>query len=594
MHPASSLIPIEGDSIIKGIVMKKALLAAVIVLGMVVMVGCEKDENKSNEDETGMTPQQVLEKLLDEYYAGLGDDIRSSSDVTMTLSLGFDAPDMPAGFPSTMQISFDGTILMLSDESEFSFILDAPDVYAFIEQAISESGSGDEQMAEYFTQAQFEDIDIKCKIIDDTLYIASGKLLGDGWYSMSIDDIGDMVGDDAGIDFGQMFHQLQTATGSMQTTNLYQGTLRDVEEIDGEQVNDMETRGFSVSLDYNQLMRNTIDMYQDMDIGIDASTIEDQMESYRDMYDTYNVSFWFGRDDGKLYRLTQDIRGAMDQEELSMDLGIVTDAAYRYDIDQDTIEIPSDAIPIKEINLDDIPEDSLVRIIFYNLSMATVKARDAHRKSDFANVRTALEMYYQDQNFKYPVVSSYGDLEEVLDEYFRTGNYPSDPSVEGNYGYAATDDGEAYVLGGWLESQDEFYVVYSAQDDVAQSVKDALVSEIKGESPFDYTLLESWGGDSNSTTIVTGKAKDAVIKSDLANVRTALEMYYQDNTYAYPDVASYAALETALEQYFAAGNFPYNTEDKENYYYEAEDDGQGYVLGATLSDGSNYEVANAQ
>lgn len=97
--------------------------------------------------------------------------------------------------------------------------------------------------------------------------------------------------------------------------------------------------------------------------------------------------------------------------------------------------------------------------------------------------------------------------------------------------------------------------------------------------------------DSAVESATTGKidrADDAIIKSDIANVRTALELFSQDNSNKYPVVSSYAGLQQELTAYF--NNFPYDAASPDRYHYNVVDGGSNYVLWATLSDGSKYEV----
>lgn len=89
-----------------------------------------------------------------------------------------------------------------------------------------------------------------------------------------------------------------------------------------------------------------------------------------------------------------------------------------------------------------------------SISGAVKRARDALRERDLSNVKSALELYNQD-NSSYP--TGEGDVHDILAETLqKDGNYirelPKDPraSTNGNYHYKS-DDGSNYVLSTKLE-----------------------------------------------------------------------------------------------------------------------------------------------
>ncbi|NUQ57149.1 MAG: type II secretion system protein [Candidatus Paceibacter sp.] len=74
----------------------------------------------------------------------------------------------------------------------------------------------------------------------------------------------------------------------------------------------------------------------------------------------------------------------------------------------------------------------LSSVVLASLNSARVKARDVKRIADLKQIRTALDMYYNDNNQEYPA-----DLAALV-----TGNYmpatPADPLNSGNYIYQYT------------------------------------------------------------------------------------------------------------------------------------------------------------
>ncbi|USN53722.1 MAG: type II secretion system protein [Candidatus Nomurabacteria bacterium] len=98
------------------------------------------------------------------------------------------------------------------------------------------------------------------------------------------------------------------------------------------------------------------------------------------------------------------------------------------------------------------------------------KARDAQRKSDLANIRSALLLYYDDYDFLYPTTVTVGAPDASLDgvgvfdadegnnpivpEYLASVILPKTDDTNHEYWYDATDDGSAYLLYTHLEGAD--------------------------------------------------------------------------------------------------------------------------------------------
>jgi general secretion pathway protein G len=88
--------------------------------------------------------------------------------------------------------------------------------------------------------------------------------------------------------------------------------------------------------------------------------------------------------------------------------------------------------------------------VAYGNSLAT--SRDARRRADLEQIKSALEMYRSNStDSRYPVLGS----GETLETYLQNGNprylmIPRDPRDSSRYGYIS--DGQGYVLGANLEN----------------------------------------------------------------------------------------------------------------------------------------------
>ena len=79
----------------------------------------------------------------------------------------------------------------------------------------------------------------------------------------------------------------------------------------------------------------------------------------------------------------------------------------------------------------------LAALVVVNYSSARIRARDVARKSDLAQIKRALRLYYNDNN-AYPDAITFGDLWETVDEkmtYMRL--IPNDPLEGVSYQYFA-------------------------------------------------------------------------------------------------------------------------------------------------------------
>ena len=111
----------------------------------------------------------------------------------------------------------------------------------------------------------------------------------------------------------------------------------------------------------------------------------------------------------------------------------------------------------------------LTTLIFANLNAARERGRDAQRKSDLHNIRTALRMYYNDKG-QYPANNTSGQImgcgssgtsacEWGEGWTFGDNTYmnvlPSDPLVGQAYRYQVDADFESYSLSSCLENKSD-------------------------------------------------------------------------------------------------------------------------------------------
>jgi general secretion pathway protein G len=93
----------------------------------------------------------------------------------------------------------------------------------------------------------------------------------------------------------------------------------------------------------------------------------------------------------------------------------------------------------------------LTALIVANFNAARGRARDAQRKSDLNQTKTALRMYYNDHN-EYPnSLSDWGE-EFSEDEMIYMKRLPVDPTPEVDYDYSQAGAGQDFCLWAILEN----------------------------------------------------------------------------------------------------------------------------------------------
>lgn len=98
----------------------------------------------------------------------------------------------------------------------------------------------------------------------------------------------------------------------------------------------------------------------------------------------------------------------------------------------------------------------LASLILVGLSSFRTRGRDTRRVADTKEVQNGLELYYM-KNGQYPVANSWQDLESALvGAGIGITKIPQDPNYsssnqEATYHYAASADGQHYVIGVKIE-----------------------------------------------------------------------------------------------------------------------------------------------
>lgn len=117
-----------------------------------------------------------------------------------------------------------------------------------------------------------------------------------------------------------------------------------------------------------------------------------------------------------------------------------------------SIDKPSDYEELTEDVLEDL-------IAGKELKTSIIDARNAQRETDIAQITTALEQYYKDNN-KYPIAdiksSENSFLSDLSDDYLVS--VPKDPSGPDYYYHYRSDNGEDYTLNYILETKDSYDV----------------------------------------------------------------------------------------------------------------------------------------
>lgn len=105
----------------------------------------------------------------------------------------------------------------------------------------------------------------------------------------------------------------------------------------------------------------------------------------------------------------------------------------------------------------------LASMVLVALSGARAKARDATRKSDLRQIKTALEVYYSDQNpNSYNVDATAGGVEVTATSLFGGATatpymktIPADPTGTNVYRYQTDATGQNYVVSANLENDND-------------------------------------------------------------------------------------------------------------------------------------------
>ncbi|HAU07636.1 MAG: hypothetical protein A2568_01155 [Candidatus Yanofskybacteria bacterium RIFOXYD1_FULL_44_17] len=79
----------------------------------------------------------------------------------------------------------------------------------------------------------------------------------------------------------------------------------------------------------------------------------------------------------------------------------------------------------------------LSTMLLLQLGTARAKARDAKRVTDVNQIRTAVEMFFDDNGGRYPSTIDSGTDKDILVKYMTSNTLPTDPISGGPYGYSS-------------------------------------------------------------------------------------------------------------------------------------------------------------
>jgi prepilin-type N-terminal cleavage/methylation domain-containing protein len=117
----------------------------------------------------------------------------------------------------------------------------------------------------------------------------------------------------------------------------------------------------------------------------------------------------------------------------------------------------------------------LATLVLVQLGTARGKSRDAKRISDVSQLRTATELYYDDNGGKYP-----DDLTIAgLQKYISTNALPEDPVTSVDYFYAAAPSGAAIQYHIWTELEQKNSSALNADADINST---SFTGTIAGQS----------------------------------------------------------------------------------------------------------------
>jgi len=107
----------------------------------------------------------------------------------------------------------------------------------------------------------------------------------------------------------------------------------------------------------------------------------------------------------------------------------------------------------------------LATLVLLQLGVARAKARDAKRISDVSQLRTALELFFDDNAGTYPTALSVANL----GEYFSAPTLPTDPVTNAGYFYAYNPAVAVVQFHLWTELERTNRAALSADSDLNSS-----------------------------------------------------------------------------------------------------------------------------
>ncbi len=262
------------------------LLILIIAAALVIASGCGEPAAAGAEETLNRAMGQFA--AVGSYHAQVNATIEMSGDASK-----YDK-DLAKALPLNLTLS--GQIDMDSRNPEevrmkvYDFNLDG--IAEMIQKAGPSGGSSARDAMSAGMMSQFFK-DMEVILIKDTFYIKTAGI----WMNMNLKDLPDSEG----ADFSCLF---EANSGQGLTINQWGGNvLKDVEELDEEELDGVKTRHFRASIDSDKAVGDLEESMENMKkcgfdqsvpgVGEDAyPNVEDMKTMYRTIYEGFDLEFW--------------------------------------------------------------------------------------------------------------------------------------------------------------------------------------------------------------------------------------------------------------------------------------------------------------
>ena len=490
-------------------------------------------QNTRPETENGKIPTE----RFDEFVATTTDKLVTSDELTFSTDVNLEVKIKDqSGEAGLMQMlvgktyGLDFTTDMQRDRDIFAFrfrlnLAKLMDYAEQVESALVVGSMPEEQSAQVEEIVAILREDLHVTLIWDgkSAYFSAPETLGDTWYSITrqalLADLAE--NENVEVDAEAMTEWLNSMSDpktnadivKIVTDSLETPTLVAEEEIDGH-----KAARFRAVVDPKRLYQNSLTYVQDRAEQGDVELTEQEIR-FEEYLDEIVAEFWFDVDSGLLQKMQYTIPAHFQEFEVAISAYVDVASAVDYS-PAAAIEIPNESTSWNEYDIEKLPDDCLVSRYYLlyedNLQSANEQSGDSRRKADLNEVKTAMELYYDD-HMAYPTPTDYAGLAAVLTpDYLR--QLPVDPVETSAYRYYG--DEQAFELGVWLEAENEFFTV---QDSVEMNL--TIPAAVKGVSPYTYDSVTTASED-----------EEAEIEEKKDQLEAALQQYFDDHQ-EYPNTA---------------------------------------------------------